>query len=57
MVHLRSAFAVAVCCGLAASAQAQFDNSVWPGFKGTAAKRGSVEAPGPALSRSTPQTG
>jgi outer membrane protein assembly factor BamB len=51
MVHLRNAFAVAMSCGLAASTvHAQFDSSVWPGFRGGAEKRGAVAAPGPALS-------
>jgi outer membrane protein assembly factor BamB len=33
----------------ATSAQAQYVDSVWPGFRGTAAKRGSVLADGPAV--------
>ena len=42
--------AVALACGLAASpALAQFDNSVWPGFRGAAPKRGAVSAAGPSL--------
>ena len=39
---------MAAACGTAGSALAQFDNSPWPGFKGGAACRGSVEADGPA---------
>ena len=46
---LRSALIVAAACGSAvSSALAQFDSSVWPGYRGTAAKRGAVAAPGPA---------
>jgi hypothetical protein len=46
----RFAAIVVAVCGLAAPAWAQFDSSVWPGFHGTATKRGAVAAPGPAVS-------
>jgi hypothetical protein len=44
----RGAMIVAAACGCASTAVAQFDSSVWPGFRGTATKRGAVAAAGPA---------
>ena len=47
---------LAVCGMTAAAAQAQFDNGVWPGFRGRADKNASVQAPGPAVNHAFTRT-
>jgi PQQ-like domain len=49
MRSIQSIAGVVVLFGMCAYTQAQFDSSVWPGYRGTGTKRASVTANGPAV--------